>query len=258
MKDFEQFLARREAKQEATGRKARRAQIDTHRERMGQVGLPQEPTVIVPMRTTKRRVPYEVLPIAAALGILAGACGPQSAEPTPHVVGTQVVAAEPGAMATGAARETATAQAQPTVTPTTESPKPTATEASRSEIPSVLDIPAQLDSLVSTIKAMPKPLDPKLNQEGFEGKKRDVEAAARRAKGSLVKGDIEDARKELSGFKAAVREVGDPPKGNFIPKEIRDEYDPQGLVLRATDRVDPAIMDWYLAVVKMQLALADK
>ncbi|MBI4100488.1 hypothetical protein HY439_01995, partial [Candidatus Microgenomates bacterium] len=66
------------------------------------------------------------------------------------------------------------------------------------------------------------------------------------------------AREELANLKAGIRELGDPLAGKFIPQEIRDKYDPQGLILKRTDRVDPTLLDKYLAVVKLELGLIGK
>ncbi len=112
-------------------------------------------------------------------------------------------------------------------------------------------VSAQLDSLLTSVEARSPSLNPNV-------KKADLQVPAEEVKAALAKGDIEGARKSLRWFKAAVYHLGDPTKGKFIPKEIRDKYDPQGLVMKKTDDVDPAILDLYLAVVKMEIVLIGK
>ncbi len=123
--------------------------------------------------------------------------------------------------------------------------------STRPETLPVSDIPAQLDSILASVDAKSQSLNQNVT-------KRDLEIPAQEVKAALAKGDIEGARKNLREFKAAVQHLGDPLKNRFIPKEIRDNYDPQGLVMKNTDIVDPAVLDLYLSVVQMELSLLRK
>ncbi len=253
----------------ADGSAARAANINNYRHetlKKGAIHSSSE-VKIRPLEPRKKRLPRKLVAYGSvAVSLLAAACGnPTEAQvgqvenpfPTPAATSTSEIKKLPnvgeGVLApTPATTETA----QPS--PTAEKPKATSTAAAQVEKTPVEKIPGVIDSLVASINTLPKSLDPTRTQEAFEADKKNFQIVAQKAKGALARKDTEAAREELANLKAGIRELGDPLAGKFIPQEIRDKYDPQGLILKRTDRVDPAMLDKYLTVVELELALAGK
>lgn len=214
----------------------------------GLVVISGEPTI--DRQGGSLRVPRAIIPAAMIVPLVALACGPRPATlpeigdaPAVGAVGISTpVAGGPEASAPAPAGP-AEAGGEPP-----KSEKPT--------IPLPSEIPDHLDSISNSINAIQQPLDQGSTQENFTELKAIINRRAQAAKDALSRGDTEAARKALRELKAGVREIGDPLKARFISKEIRDQIDPQGLVLKRTDSVDPAVMDQYLGVVKVELALS--
>jgi hypothetical protein len=178
---------------------------------------------------------------------------------------TTVVAIQREMNATALAETSTTPTPKPADTPTaspaaTETPKPADTKPA---IPPS-EIPSQLDSLTSSINALPASFNPKISQEQFGQDKKGIESEIQRVKDMLAAGDVEGARKiirrsdpitsAISGLLNSITSLGDPLQSKFVPQELKQKHDPRDKYIQK-ERVDPEVREIYLSVIDILVSI---